>query len=179
MTDQTAQGPDDAARDEGRSAIRSAILRMARAAGAQLHERPIWRDSSSTVQEPDPAAGIRFALMLRGAADNEVGQYIRRAREAGLNWRQVGEILNPALWAAQDDADLAAMAFEYVTGAAHRSPYETLSFGWDCAACGRTVSDRGPYEAHPADNEHGHAEDCSRLIAAVAAHYAQWADEEG
>lgn len=171
------QTPEDAARQEGRRAIGAAILRMAQAAGEQLHERPSRPGGSFMIPEPGPAAGIRYALMLRGAADFEVGQYIRRAREAGLTWRQVGEILNPALWAAEDGADLAVMAFEHATGAAHAEPFATLSLGWDCAACGRIVSDRGPYENHPLDNEHGHAEGCERLAAAIAEHDARWADE--
>jgi hypothetical protein len=178
-----AQSPDDAAREEGRSAVRTAILRMARAAGEEIREQPVWPGSALTAERPGAAAGIRFALMLRASADFEVGQHVRRARQEGLTWTQIGEILDPALWgitASGGDAyNLAVKAFEYVTDPGNHDRFDTLSFPWDCPACGATVSDRGPYDSHPADSEPGHAEDCTRLTAAIAAYEASWDDEDG
>jgi hypothetical protein len=96
---------------------------------------------------------------------------------------QIGEILDPALWgitaSGGDTYDLAVKAFEYVTDAGNHDRSGTLSFPWDCPACGTTVSDRGPYDSHPADSEPGHAEDCTRLAAATAAYEASRDDEDG
>src|SRR5699024_12862174 len=33
---------------------------------------------------------------------------------------------------------------------------------WTCCTCQNTVADDGPYEANPANYEHGHARECSR-----------------
>lgn len=45
---------------------------------------------------------------------------------------------------------------------------------WRCPACGRDIIDRGPYNSHPVDNEHGHAENCSRMAAEVAEWQAEY-----
>jgi hypothetical protein len=58
---------------------------------------------------------------------------------------------------------LGVMAFEYVTNAAaNAAPLATLSFAWTCQSCGENVSDRGPYNGHPEDEQSGHADGCER-----------------
>jgi hypothetical protein len=47
------------------------------------------------------------------------------------------------------------------------------SFTWTCHACDRNISDRG-LGGGPADDEHGHASNCPRLGAAIAAWDAEW-----
>ncbi len=172
--------PDQVAREEGHSVVRAVIVRMARTAGEEVREQPITPGSACTTERPNPAAGIRFALMLRASAEAEVSQYITRARVEGLTWTQIGEILDPALWGIGTNGsafDLAERAFEYATDAEHHDRFDTLTFYWTCPACGATVSDQGPYDSHPADNEHNHAEGCTRLAAAVTAYEAHWSDE--
>jgi hypothetical protein len=49
---------------------------------------------------------------------------------------------------------LAEAAFEYVVPVREDSfRFDTPSFGWHCRSCGGLVSDRGPYESYPEDNE--------------------------
>jgi hypothetical protein len=173
--------PGEAAREESRRlTIGAAIVRMARAAGTPVHQRPVWPGAASTFRYADPAAGMRYARMLADAARRAERQYIKHGREDGMTWHQIGEALNLTHCAQERGAPVAEVAFEYAAGAEHAQPWETLTFGWRCQSCCQYVSDRGPYNGHPADDEHGHTGGCARLAAAVAAWETSWAelDEE-
>ena len=171
--------PDERARDEGRQAVNAAILRMARSAGAEITERPPWPGAvASTIYDVPPATGIQFASMLRDAARHKIHDYIRRARQDGLTWRQIGQALHLERDAEDRGVPLDDAAFGYAAGAEHAQPFETLSFGWTCPACGGIVIDYGPEAGHPEDSEHGHAPGCERQAAAVTAWDARWADED-
>jgi hypothetical protein len=50
------------------------------------------------------------------------------------------------------------------------------SFVWRCRSCDQAIGDRGRI-AGPTDDEPGHADDCSRLAAAVAEWNAEWEAE--
>jgi rubrerythrin len=156
----------------------AAVLRMARAAGAEIRERPVWPGAASTMRHAGPAAGMRYARMLADAARQAEHAHIRYAREEGLTWQQVGQALRLEHAAEERGAPLAEVAFEHATGAEHTDRWDRLSFYWRCASCGQSISDHGPDNGHPVDCEHGHAEDCQRLAAAVAAYEAEWADED-
>lgn len=168
--------PDQAARDEANSAVRGALHRMGRAAGATFTEQPIFEGARTTEQVMDPVAAIAMGVMLRSAVEFQLSLSVRRARSAGAGWSQIGEALGP-----QADRDrgisLAEAAYEQVTDAERARPFDRLSFYFTCSACGQHVTDRGPYNAHPLDNEEGHAESCPRLLAAIAEHDAQWAED--
>lgn len=171
--------PKDAlakARDEGSRHVVTAILAMARAAGLGLTAL----DMRLGPLDADPASGLTFALMLEAAAHQKAGMYARRARAVGITWRQVGEILKPRFWPDEEDAyDLSVKAFEWAAGPADSHWNRTYgpSVTWRCPACGKTITDRGPYEAHPGEQEKGHADACPRFAAAMAAYRAQWKDE--
>ncbi len=169
--------PDDRAREEARRAVDAAVLRMARAVGAEVRERPIWPGSASTIHDIEPAAGIWFVVLLRDTARRKIHGYIRQARQDGLTWQEVGQALRLGPEAEKRGVSVAEAAFESAAGAGHARPFDTLSFGWTCPACQKTVTDYGPYNGHPDDCESGHAEGCQRFAAAVAAYEAQWADE--
>lgn len=170
------QDADDAARIEGRRALDAAIVAMARAAGAAVAERPVTPGLASMMPCPDPAAGIRFALMLRDGAERKVGEYITRARQDGLSWQQVGRALG--LPGADEWGQTAAgAAFAYAAEPRRSQRFDRLSFAWMCPACREVVVDYGPDAGHPEDCEPGHAEGCGRLAAAVAAWRAQPAGE--
>jgi hypothetical protein len=174
--DATGRSPDEASRDEANIVVRGALNRMGRAAGAAFTEQPIFEGARTTEQVMDPAASIRMGLMLRNAVDLQLHTSIRRARAAGLSWAQIGD----ALGLEADQArgiSLAEVAYEYATDAEHARPFDRLSFYYTCAACGQHVTDRGPYEAHPLDNEEGHADSCTRMAAAIAEHDARWGEE--
>lgn len=173
-----SRGQDEWARDEARQAVDAAVLRIARAADAEIREHPAWPGSVLTIHDTDPAAGIWFAVILQGYARQKIHSYIRQARQNGLGWAQVGQALRLAPAADERGASLAEAAFEYATDAEHARPFDTLSFGWTCPACGGFVTDYGPAGGHPDDCEQGHAEHCQRQAAAIAAYEAQWADED-
>ena len=167
--------PDTAAADdahptlaqEAGTAISGAVLRLAYMTGAQIiHARP-WPGAGFTEERPEPGAGIRIALALERSARAEVHEYIRRGREAGMTWRQVGEALGLEEIARARGSGLDEAAFEC---AADRSAFRTSqlgSFQWRCPDCGEVVSDRGPSGGHPAGDEPGHAAGCQRLAGLV------------
>jgi hypothetical protein len=113
---------------------------------------------------PAPLAGVWAAHQLSRCARGEIISHVRRAREAGHSWVEISRTLE---FKPEDGRTAAEAAYEHMTGsAASWSPHRP-SFVWRCAACVCVISDRGPYERHPGDNESGHAEDCSRLAAEV------------
>lgn len=168
--------PDERARNEGRRAVSATVLRMARAAGTHVHEREIAPGYGITAPDTEPLAGIGFALMLTDAARHEIHRYVRRAREDGAYWRQIGTALRLQHEAEEGGGDLGEVAFEYAAGPPAQR-FDRLWFHWRCPSCQQTITDYGPYNGHPDDDEHGHAENCQRRAAAVAAYEARWDDE--
>src|SRR6266704_3236267 len=151
----------------------SSVLRLAEAEGAQIRERPAWPGASNTTRRAEPLAGIRAARILARAAERVAGDYVTHARAGGISWQEIGEALGLAENGQRTGYDLAVRAFEYITDAGHRDRFGTLSFYWTCPACEQGIGDRGPYESHPEDNEHGHAEGCTRLASDIAAWQAE------
>ena len=61
--------------------IDTAVLRMARAAQTGIHRRrPFGPRSALTVENAEPFAGIRYALMLRDAAQQKIRECLRSCR---------------------------------------------------------------------------------------------------
>ena len=181
MTDTTA-GEDTrrdaaaAASSHARSAMERAAVEIAAANGAEVAEEHAWPGSLIMVSRTEPLAGIRAAGVLRNLAARIEHGYIRRARERGDTWQEIGTALG--LDAAAHE--LGERAFEHVTDAEHAERFAGLSFAWTCPGCGELVSDRGPYESHPEDNERGHGDGCTRMAAALRAHelrMSAWDDE--
>jgi hypothetical protein len=114
---------------------------------------------------------------LERAARDTALSYIRQARAAGHSWHQIGTALHLAPGSdPQQIADTTAeAAYTYAAGSADRTYAIRYgrSFTWTCHACDRNISDRGLGNG-PADNEHGHASNCPRLDAAIAAWDAEW-----
>lgn len=153
--------------------VRAEVLKHARASGAQIRERPAWPGSSISIRYAEPLAGIGAAVAMQNAAVRVAADYVKHAREDGTGWLDIGKALG------LDDGDrapyeIAAAAFEWQAGDYDlRQP----AVYWKCRACGQGITDRGPYDANPADCEEGHAEGCTRLAAEVEAYDAQWKDE--
>ncbi|MDN5916086.1 MAG: hypothetical protein L0I76_13450 [Pseudonocardia sp.] len=121
----------------------------------------------------DPLAGVRAADLLARVADAQRTDHARAARAAGRSWDEIGEALELPL---DGDRPRGEAAFEWlIEGRAPESTgpadglFRTPTTWWRCSACGQQVSDRGPYESHPDDNEHGHTEGCPRRAAAIGA----------
>ncbi len=47
----------------------------------------------TALEAPDPAVGLRAVASLRGLADELERAQVRRARDAGWSWRDVGAAL--------------------------------------------------------------------------------------
>ncbi len=174
---ETADKRTRAARD---TADREAF-RLARDSGAAIVTRPMFRrDKAPAVRDAEPLAGARAARDLELAAHRTARDYIRRAREAGHGWEQIGAALGLVPGGGREGATGATGAYTYAAGTRESGPpWEPRSFGWTCRSCDEHISDRGLIQG-PADDELGHAEDCPRLGAAVAewnARAAQWAAE--
>jgi hypothetical protein len=158
-----------AARDHARQAT----LAQVRAAGADIVARPMFADdpSSLIVRDAVPADGMRAIELAARAGARD---YIKRARQEGVSWHEIGDILG--LEAPEERAStIADAAFNYAAGPATSRcalAYDR-SFPWTCPTCRGVVRDAGPCSG-PADDEPGHRTDCKRLAADVAAWLAQW-----
>jgi hypothetical protein len=164
------------AREKAISAARRAASRaaidLARANGAQVINRPAFPGAQSTIQDVEPLAGLRATRQVELAARFNARGYVRDAREAGHIWQQIGEALDltPNGEADLAGSTIAEAAYSYAAGSPDTETAwrYSRSFSWRCASCEGLISDNGPFSG-PADNEPGHADDCTRLAAAVAA----------
>jgi hypothetical protein len=172
-----SQSRDEHARQESRRAVDTAVLRMARAAGASVHQRPIFPDSTLTTSDTEPLPGIWFALMLQDAVRHKIHDYIKQGRQDGSSWQQIGKALRLEQVAGERGTGLGEAAFDYAAGADRVQPADRLWFAWTCLACGAQVIDCGPY-GHPLDYQTGHADGCKRLAADIAGYQARWAEED-
>jgi hypothetical protein len=149
-----------------RATARGETFRLARDSGAGLVTRPMFSsDKQQTIRDVEPLAGARAARDLELAARGTARDYIRQAREAGHSWDQIGHTLGtiPGGDADQTGMTVAEAAYTYAAGRPDtEAPWRPRSFTWTCRSC-----DQGLI-AGPADDEHGHAENCSRLAAAIA-----------
>jgi hypothetical protein len=69
---------------------------------------------------------------------------------------------------------VAEAAYERVAGSPASWAFNGPSFTWRCPACDRVVSDRGPYDGHPDDNQPGHADGCARLADEIDRWRSSW-----
>jgi len=161
------------ARTDAERDMRNAVLRYVTATGGEVGERPIapGRDYGTT-RDAEPLAGIRAAKALEHASARLGRNYVALARRTGLGWDQVGEALNLEADPDGYGPSVAEQAFEYAAGEP-LSYGSSPSYGFTCGSCSQFVSDHGPYDPHPLDRETGHAADCARQAAEVAAWQAE------
>jgi hypothetical protein len=168
---------NDDQRRAARNAARNAILSLARDAGAELVKRSLFSDSDYTISDVEPLAGMRAARQLELGAREGTAGYIRAAREAGYTWHDIGTAMRLVLGGdAQQAGDtVAEAAYAYAAGSPDTETARRYgqSFTWACRSCDQYISDRGLISG-PADDEHGHAEGCARLAAAIARWDADW-----
>lgn len=157
---------------DARIAARRAAVGLARDGGAQVISRPAFRGAQSTIEDVESLAGLRAAREIELGARYWTRNYIRDAREAGHTWHEIGAALDLTPGGEVDLAGetVAEAAYTYAAG---RPDTETAwcygrSFAWTCRSCEGLISDFGLCNG-PADDEQGHAEDCARLAATVAA----------
>jgi len=149
--------------DELAEAAAAAVAQMARQLGSE-----VLPDGSDSAQLLAPAAALRVARQVELAAHAEVGVHIRRAREDGLSWHEIGGLLQFGPLAAASDMSVSQYAFDYCVGPQGARPwFDPPVFTWTCPACGQMIRDRGP-ALMPAADEKGHADGCRRLTACQA-----------
>jgi len=151
------------------------MIELARAEGAQLITRPAYRGSRTPVPDLDPLAGLTASRRLEIAARRHAADYIRTAREAGHTWHDIGTALSlvPDADPQQAGDTIAEAAFTYAAGHPDTSYGYDRSVIWRCGSCDQAISDHGP-ECGPAEDEHGHADNCPRLAATIRAWDAEW-----
>ncbi|TCO61081.1 hypothetical protein [Actinocrispum wychmicini] len=114
---------------------------------------PSWQPASYV-------AGIAAARTLAAFAHQLMRDYARKARGEGSTWAELAAPLGitPDHNGTTDPAEAAFLA---VAGKSPRR-FDTPTVSWTCTSCDRTITDRGPYNGHPADNETGHTTSCGR-----------------
>ncbi len=155
-TKSTFDTPEWQATMDARTEIDQAVLKLVRksAGEAAVRSESMWANSAFTKHVPTPDEGMKAALRLQRAARYATGQFATAARAEGTSWQMIAVILG---YKDADDPSLtpAERAFELVAGPSR--PFESVSTRWTCSSCGQAVTDRGPFESHPEDNEQGHA----------------------
>jgi hypothetical protein len=163
--------------DAARNAARNATYTIARDNGAAVITRPAYPGSDRTVRDVEPLAGLATARDLELAARTTAVDHIRRAREAGHSWQEIGTAMHirPNGDPQQAGDTVAEAAYTYAAG--HPDTEHARRYGrsvaWTCQACHSTISDQGLCNG-PADDEHGHARNCPRLEATIEAWDAEW-----
>jgi hypothetical protein len=159
------------------NAARQAVIGLARDRGFDFTPSPADRSLGFTIRDLEPLTGARAARDIELASRRAARDYIRRAREAGHGWDQIGHALGLAPNADADQAGLTVAEATYTYAAGNPCTDTAIRYGrsfvWRCLSCDQAIGDRGQI-AGPADNEIGHADDCGRLAAAVAEWDAGW-----
>jgi hypothetical protein len=122
---------------------------------------------------PTPLVGLWAAECLAKRASREISAHARRARESGHSWYEIGRALDME---PVDGRSVAEAAYERFAGLPGSWSFNGPSFTWRCPACDRVISDHGPYESHPDDNQPGHADGCARLRREIDRWRSSWND---
>lgn len=137
--------------------------------GGKIVRRPIAGLTFSAESLDDPLTGVRAALLARDVAVAELRRFAEAACAAGRSWDDVAEALG-----IEASDDRATQAYLLIV---ERRPLPEdelprsghLAAHWRCESCGQRVRDSGPSGSHPDDAENGHAANCTRRAAALAA----------
>ncbi len=121
-----------------------------------------------------PLDGVRTALFVRDVAAGQVRTYAEQARGRSASWAAVDTALGLAELADRAAVPLAEAAWSYVVagvapGQVPDDPWRQRAARWTCGSCGQRVTDRSPFDADPGECEQGHAADCPRHRAELAA----------
>lgn len=146
--------------------VRSIVDRAVKAAvpAGEMVERKLRPESDYGWPEPRPLAGLRAALTVARMAQDQAYTFAKALRGEGTSWSAIADLLDIA-WS--EDYSRQERAYELVAGPVSTISYDRYVF-WACGGplgCGERITDRGPYNGYPADNEDGHAGGCRRLAA--------------
>lgn len=174
--------PDPSPKDTARWTLKQTIHKVAvDVYDSATVEVPIWPGARSTKMTVEPLAGIRAAIFVRDVARNQIHEYATQARGAGRTWAEIAAAFNLDAEVADDPA---GAVFEYLAVGEplpqpeRRFRFDPRNVHWRCASCSLLITDSGPYNGNPVDDESGHAETCERHAAEIAAWRARWDAEE-
>lgn len=127
-------------------------------------ERRMRPESTITWEEPSPLAGLNAGLAIIRIAEQRTYACAVKLRGEGITWAAIADLLGVPY---SDSYARLEHTYELVRGPIPdgSGPWYEHNVHWECTGpggCGRYITDRGPYESHPADNESGHADDCTR-----------------
>lgn len=165
-------------RDRAAGSVRRVIQLAAREAfGAGMVQRLI-PGLSTPLCDVEPLAGVRAAVLARDVAVRCVREYALAARAEGRSWDDVAE----AFGVQRGEGVVVRGERAYLHVIEDRPLYADdpeLSWvprapvaRWRCVSCGQYVTDQGPFEASPENNEQGHTPGCVRHAAEMAAYRA-------
>ncbi|HUZ53111.1 MAG TPA: hypothetical protein VMU94_11360 [Streptosporangiaceae bacterium] len=158
------------------SQVRRAVLEWVRQTGAEIIRRPVirGRDDCGALDDAGPVDGLVAARAIELQARKSVRDYCCDAREAGMGWKKIGELLNLELEAERQDISVAEAAYDIAAGPcdSHWAQTYGRSFLWTCGSCGAVIGDEGP-ERWPGDFRRGHGKGCRRLAAEIRAYNRQ------
>jgi hypothetical protein len=158
--------------------VRSIVDRAIQAAvpPGDMVDRRTRPGSDYTWKVPVPRAGLQAALTVVEMAQRKAYEFALGLRGEGTAWREVADLLDVP-WS--DDYSRPERAYEMVRGP-DDGGFHQRNVYWTCAGplgCGRYITDRGPYNGQPIDNEDGHDDECRRLAADMAA-WQRWSEEQ-
>ncbi len=165
MTSKAEQDARDKLTDLARNAVSRVVFEAVRDTGGQFIDRliserhPDW----GTLTDATAADGLVAARAIELEASRKVREYIRAAREDGLSWRKIGELLNLQELARLQEVPVADLAYDIAAGPRDSDyAWRERSFTWRCPACRELISDYGP-AAYPEPGRGGHLPGCKRL----------------
>lgn len=168
MTNKTTPDPWPLA-DDAAQKVRQLIGDAVRAAvpADAMMERQVRPDSKNTWLAPFPMAGFMAARHVRKLAEGHMYRYVAELRGHGAySWQHIADLLEIP-WTGEYSR--VERAFELTAAAVgHNSTWSGPRIYWYCDSCDQHITDRGPYNGHPVDNESGHADDCRRVARETA-----------
>lgn len=143
----------------------------------QMTERRMRPESECTWAEPLPLAGLKAALVVEKLARARAYKYAKDLRGEGSTWAEIADLLEIP-WS--DEYSRIERAYEQIAGCIPGTFGNTYVY-WTCGGpggCGQDVTDRGPYNGNPDNNEEGHANGCRRLADESAAYERKLEEDE-
>ena len=154
-----------AARDKAGRAVRDMVLRLCGDPRTRI-ELPPPAQHTANLADQHPLASLEAAAELEQAAHDLVAEHIRLARQVGRTWYQIADALHLHAVACVNKESAADEAFSFALQ--YRSIADQRGIIWICPACHQKITDHGPWDELP-KQEDGHTAECSRRTAELAA----------
>lgn len=169
-------GTPDAAWEAAAAAIERAIRDVALASHGDDATETVaaWTGATWSREQVKPLAALDAVAVTRITLAQQLGRFVRLARERGDTWDDIGAALG--VEADEDNyRSRGEMAFRAVVPEP-RNRFDEWASYYRCDGCDTVVSDLYP-AGGPPDSERGHDPNCPRRAADIAAHEAAQAAE--